>query len=75
MMERTRLEAFLLNLRSERMQLQNDLADGLGELCLLMGCRPERISKRNFRNETLDRIASQPVMLDPLESSLNQRPT
>ena len=74
LMERTRLEAFLLNLRSERMQLQNDLADGLGELCLLMGVPSGTNIETELPNETLDRIASQPVMLDRLESSLNQRP-
>lgn len=75
LMERTRLEAFLLNLLSERMQLRNDLADGLGELCLLMGVPSGTDIETELPNETLDRIVSQPVMLDDrLESSLNQRP-
>ena len=34
----------------------------------------ERTRLEELPNETLDRIASQPVMLDRLESSLNQRP-
>ncbi|MFR4026480.1 MAG: hypothetical protein ACLTZY_13350 [Alistipes indistinctus] len=63
-----------MNLRSERMQLQNDLADGLGELCLLMGVPSGTNIETELPNETLDRIASQPVMLDRLEFSLNQRP-
>ena len=54
-MERTRLEAFLLNLRSERMQLQNDLADGLGELCLLMG----GAVRNEYRNGTSERNVGQ----------------
>lgn len=74
LMERTRVEAFLLKLRSERVRLLNDLSTVRGRLSLLLGLPSDVVVEALLPEQQLSQIDFDSVTYSRLEGMMPERP-